>query len=261
MSQELSSDSAEINQVASKRHIFNPKLITLPLWVVLSFIVAQLFSMLLIYLFEIAGFDLDSMNQSLLVLMLTAFAYLFMIIFIIGIPWLIKKSPTSLEDIGITRLPSWTDILLSPAGLIIYVLISVLLSVVFAIIFPSIDLNQAQETGFDNLSRNYEYYLAFVALVVLAPVAEEVIFRGYLYGKLKKYVPIWVAIIMTSIVFGAVHGAWNLAIDTFALSVIMCLLREITGNIWSSILLHMIKNGIAYYFLFINTALLTTLGG
>ena len=261
MSQELSSENNEVSKVDSKRSIFNLNLISLPLWVILSFVVAQLFSILVVSAFEFIGFDLGSMNQSLLVLILSAFAYIFMILFVIGIPWLIKKIPTSLKDIGITRLPSWTDILLSPAGLIIYVLISVLLSILFATVFPSIDLNQAQETGFDNLSRNYEYYLAFIALVVLAPVAEELIFRGYLYGKLKKYVPIWVAMIMTSIVFGAVHGAWNLAIDTFALSVIMCLLREITGNIWSSILLHMIKNGIAYYFLFINTALLTTLGG
>jgi len=97
--------------------------------------------------------------------------------------------------------------------------------------------------------------------VIVAPVAEEIIFRGYLYGKLKKFVPIWVAIVVTSLIFGAIHGAWNLAIDTFALSLILCLMREFTGNIWSSILLHMVKNGIAFYILFINSSLLTTLGG
>lgn len=255
MSQELSSE------IPSKLSIFSTKLFSLPLWVVLSFFVAQLFSMLLVTGADYLGFDLGEMNQSVLMLILSALAYVFMIVFIIIVPRLVIKNTTSLKEIGINRLPSWTDILLSPAALIIYLLISVILSTIFAMIFPSIDLNQAQETGFNNLTQNYEYYLAFIALVILAPVAEEVIFRGYLYGKLKKYVPIWAAIIMTSVVFGAVHGAWNLAIDTFALSIIMCTLRELTGNIWSSILLHMTKNGIAYYFLFINTTLLTTLGG
>jgi membrane protease YdiL (CAAX protease family) len=103
--------------------------------------------------------------------------------------------------------------------------------------------------------------LAFVTLVVVAPIAEEIIFRGYMYGKLKKFVPIWVAILATSLLFGAVHGAWNLAIDTFALSIVLCSLREFTGNIWASILLHMVKNGIAFYILFIYPTLLTTLGG
>lgn len=258
MSQELSS---EISGNSPKLRLFSTKLISLPLWVVLSFFVAQLFSMLLIRVVDYIGIDLSEMNQSVLMLILSALAYMFMIVFIIGIPHLAIKNSTSLKEIGITRLPSWTDILLSPAALVIYLLISVILSTLFSMIFPSVDLNQAQETGFNNLTQNYEYYLAFIALVILAPVAEEVIFRGYLYGKLKKYVPIWAAIIMTSIVFGAVHGAWNLAIDTFALSIIMCTLRELTGNIWASILLHMTKNGIAYYFLFINTTLLTTLGG
>ena len=93
--------------------------------------------------------------------------------------------------------------------------------------------------------------LAFITLVVIAPVAEEVLFRGYLYGKLKKYVPVWAAILITSALFGLIHGTWNVAVDTFALSIILCLLRESTGGIWASILLHMIKNGIAFYFLFI----------
>jgi membrane protease YdiL (CAAX protease family) len=53
-------------------------------------------------------------------------------------------------------------------------------------------------------------------------------------------------------VFGAVHGQWNVAIDVFSLSLIMCGLREITGNIWAGALLHMLKNGLAFYILFIN---------
>ena len=258
MSQELSNG---VSENSSKLSLFSTKLVSLPIWVVLSFFVAQLFSMLLVSGVDYIGIDLGGMNKSVLMLILSAIAYLFMIVFIISIPRLAIKNHTSLKEIGITRLPSWTDILLSPAALVVYLLISVTFSTVFSMVFPSVDLNQAQETGFNNLTQNYEYYLAFIALVVLAPVAEEVIFRGYLYGKLKKYVPIWAAIIMTSVVFGAVHGAWNLAIDTFALSIIMCTLRELTGNIWASILLHMTKNGIAYYFLFINTTLLTTLGG
>lgn len=238
------------------------QLILMPFWIVLSFFAAQFMAGLLIYLLAILNVDFESINQSLLSLVLSAVVYIFMICFAIGLPRFIKKrQTTTLEDLGLDRLPSWKDILLSPLALVVYAVISILLSTIISNIFTGIDMEQVQETGFDNLSQNYEYYLAFIALVILAPVAEEVIFRGYLFGKLKKSVPVWAAIVVTSITFGAVHGAWNLAIDTFALSVVMCLLREYTGSIWSSILLHMMKNGIAYYFLFINTTLLTTLGG
>ena len=44
--------------------------------------------------------------------------------------------------------------------------------------------------------------------------------------------------------------AWNLAIDTFALSVVACVLREMFGSIWPSILIHMMKNGLIATVLF-----------
>ena len=37
----------------------------------------------------------------------------------------------------------------------------------------------------------------------------------------------------------------------FALSIVLCGLREITGTIHAGILLHMLKNGIAFYLLFV----------
>ncbi|RYZ49901.1 MAG: CPBP family intramembrane metalloprotease, partial [Sphingobacteriales bacterium] len=67
--------------------------------------------------------------------------------------------------------------------------------------------------------------------------------------------------IVTSIVFGAIHGQWNVAVDVFALSLILCSLREITGSIWAGVLLHMLKNGIAFYFLFIGPVVAPGLGG
>ena len=155
---------------------------------------------------------------------------------------------------------SWTDILLAPAGMIVYLILSSLLILLATKIFPWFDVNQAQQTGFSQLSYRYEYIVAFMTLVVIAPVAEEVIFRGYLFGKLRKFVPFWVAAIVTSVLFGLAHGAWNIAIDVFALSMVSCVLRESTGNIWTSILIHMLKNGLAFYILFINPLLLTTMG-
>ena len=96
---------------------------------------------------------------------------------------------------------------------------------------------------------------------MVVPFAEEILFRGYLYGKLRRVLPVWVAIIIVGLVFGGLHGAWNVAIDTFALNIILCYLRETTDGLWAPILLHMAKNGVAFYFLFINPVLLNTLGG
>jgi membrane protease YdiL (CAAX protease family) len=126
-------------------------------------------------------------------------------------------------------------------------------------VFPQVDLQQSQEIGFQNLSGYSQYLLAFITLVIVAPIAEEVLFRGYLYGKLRKHAPIWLGALITSALFAVAHGQWNVAVDTFALSLVMCSLREITGSIWAGTLLHMMKNGLAFYFLFINPSVLSTL--
>jgi membrane protease YdiL (CAAX protease family) len=112
-------------------------------------------------------------------------------------------------------------------------------------------MGQAQETGFQRLTQYYEYALAFVTLIIVAPLAEEILFRGFLYGKLRKRMPLWVAMLITSALFGLIHGQWNVGLDVFALSIVLCSLREITGSIWAGILLHMIKNSIAFFIIFI----------
>lgn len=231
-----------------------------PAWLFVSFISAGYIVKGLIWI--ISQFDksfFGSINQSVLMTTVSAIVYLFTMAIVICGPWLIHKWRTNKFEIGLTRLPTWKDILVTPAGFIVYVLCSGVLILIASKIFPWFDMDQAQDVGFSQLSGRLEYILAFLTLVVVAPVAEELLFRGYLFGKLKKYVPIWLAIIVTSITFGAIHGAWNLAVDTFVLSVILCLLRQFTGNIWSSILLHMLKNGIAFYLLFINPTILATL--
>jgi membrane protease YdiL (CAAX protease family) len=115
----------------------------------------------------------------------------------------------------------------------------------------NIDLDQAQETGFDNLKLPLEYIIAFIALVIMPPIAEELLFRGYLYGRLRRRMNFWWTTLFVSVLFGFVHGQWNVGIDTFVLSLFLCGLREYTGTIWASMVLHGIKNFVAYFFLFI----------
>lgn len=236
-------------------------LIAMIVWVFVSFITAQIIVSVLLWLFSILHVPLTLIDETVIETILAALIYLITLGLVIGLPWLIKKRKTSLSDVGLGRLPSWTDILMAPAGLIVYFILSAVLIMVATALLPWFNSGQVQNTGFGHLNFNYEYILAFLTLVVIAPVAEEVIFRGYLFGKLKKFLPVWIAVLATSLLFGLIHGAWNLAIDTFALSVVMCILRQNTGSLWAPILLHMSKNGIAFYILFINPTLLHTLGG
>lgn len=227
--------------------------VALPVWVLASFIAAQVLLASVLWLLNVIGVSLLSLaSETVLQTILATAVYLLAFVITFGVPYIIKQRRVSLATLGIDRLPSWSDIGLAPLGFIAYGLLVAALLYIATTYFPAFPATQAQEVGFQSLSGRVEMLLAFATLVIIAPIAEEVLFRGYLYGKLRKYSSILLSILITSVLFGAVHMQWNVGIDTFALSVVMCCLREITGSIWAGVLLHMIKNGIAFYLLFVS---------
>lgn len=236
-------------------------IVALPAWVFLGFMVAQLVVSGMLIGLRAIGVPISMLSDSVFSSIVAATVYTLTAVIVIGVPWLVVRYKTSRKELGLTSLPTWTDILLTPLGFIGYIIISTILVYGASLLFPAFDINQAQDTGFTGITQQYELILAFVTLVILAPVAEEVLFRGYLLTKLRRYVPLWLAVLVTSIMFGALHGAWNVALDTFALSIVLCILRIKTHSLWAPILLHMTKNAIAFYLLFINPMLLNTIGG
>lgn len=262
MSQKLLNSEVGADEgVVSKPTASKWFMLILPVWVLVSFFGAQLLTEGIVLLLVKLGVPFAAIDTTVLNALLAAFIYALTLALVIILPWLIKKRRTHRTDLGFTRLPSWTDILLAPAGLVVYFVVSALLILAATHLVPAFNVDQVQNTGFSQLNQRYEYVLAFITLVVVAPLAEETLFRGYLFGKLRKVAPLWLAILIVSALFAALHGAWNVGIDTFALSIVLCLLRVSTGNLWASILVHMMKNGIAFYILFINPSLFSTLGG
>lgn len=228
--------------------------LALPAWVFVGFMAAQVIVGLLLSLLDSLKIPLKNIDESTIQTIGSFIVYVLALLIVIGLPWLVKKYKTSKAEIGLDHHLTWTDLLLAPAAFVVYILLSFVLTSIFSH-FPFYNVNQVQDTGFSGLSHGYEYFLAFFTLVIVAPFAEETLFRGYLLGKLRKYVPVWAAVLITSLLFGIVHFEWNVSVDVFALSIVLCILRIQTGRLAPSIVLHMIKNGIAFYFLFINPLL------
>lgn len=240
-------------------------LLGLPLWTLASFIIGQLLVVGLLWAVDQAGVSLADMNSAIFGASVAALSYGFSLMVAIGAPWLIRRRRTTLVTMGMQRSVQLLDIVSAPVAAVVYLIMSGILVYIVSVLAPGFDLTQQQEIGFSGLTHNYEYVFAFIALVVLAPVAEEMLFRGYLYGKLRRVASSWWTILIVSLLFAALHLPaeqlqWNVAVDVFALSIVLCFLREKTGSIWAGVLLHMMKNGLAFYLLFINTDLLRTMG-
>ena len=143
-------------------------------------------------------------------------------------------------------------------GILMYFgLFAIVLVVVQQIVH--INTDQKQALGFEQGVSGMGLALAFVSLVILPPIAEEIMFRGFFYGTLRKYLSSWPAIIITSAAFASLHlfGAasggllWSAFVDVFALSIILCYLREQNGTIWACMGVHALKNGFVFLNLFI----------
>ncbi len=172
--------------------------------------------------------------------------------------WFVHLRRASLRAIG-WRKPRWWDIVLAFNGIFVYfVLYFVVLTVVQSLI-PSLNVNQKQELGFDNVLGDTNLVLTFLSLVVLPPVAEETVFRGFIFTGLRNRLSwVWAAVI-TSLLFAVAHlefGTgqpllWTAAIDTFILSLVLCYLRQKTNSLWPGILVHALKNGVAFTVLYL----------
>ncbi|HET9412434.1 MAG TPA: type II CAAX endopeptidase family protein [Candidatus Saccharimonadales bacterium] len=110
--------------------------------------------------------------------------------------------------------------------------------------------DQAQELGFAGPT-SLELVLIFAALVVVVPIAEELLFRGFIFKGVRAAFSFPITALVVSVLFAVAHGQLNVGLDVFALSLVLCYLREKTNSLWPGILLHATKNGVAFFLLFI----------
>jgi len=220
---------------------------------------AIVFAQLLVGLLMILVVGSERFVQPVFTAIYSALSYILALVLIILVPVkLFKKWKTRRKDLGLSGSPTWTDIGLSPVGFIVGTLLGAGLAALFSV-FPWFDAGEAQNTGFNIYMSGGDRVIAFLTLVVLAPIAEEIIFRGWLYGKMRENfsecfsdkIGMIISILLTSILFGMIHLQWNVGVNVFALSVVLCGLREITGTIYAGILTHMIKNGVAFYLVYV----------
>lgn len=93
------------------------------------------------------------------------------------------------------------------------------------------------------------FAFAFLGSTVV-PVAEELVFRGFLYRWGKQIVPAWVAALSTSVLFGLIHGSLVAFFPLAAVGLALCLLYEISGDLRVPIVVHALFNLTQFILLF-----------
>ncbi|MBI2592404.1 CPBP family intramembrane metalloprotease [Candidatus Saccharibacteria bacterium] len=172
-----------------------------------------------------------------------------------GVFWLLRRRGIRQSAIGLGRRPLWRDLGWAAVGYAIFFVALVISTIILTLLIPGFDTEQPQDVGFNFLSTSTDQIIAFVALVILPPLGEETLMRGYLYSALRSRWRFLPAMVVTSLLFGVAHlttgteGAlWAAGMATFILSLVLVYVREITGALYAPMMIHAFNNLVAFFF-------------
>lgn len=167
---------------------------------------------------------------------------------------IISNVVSSLLTIIIFLKAKWTSwsrdyLATRPWGVVLWIIV-----LSFGLIIPAmwlqeelhLELPKEMEQMFTSMcSTPYGYF----TLAILAPLAEEVVFRGAILRKLLQifsHQMHWVAIVISAVIFGAAHLNMAQGVNAFVLGLLLGWMYYRTGSIFPGIVLHWANNTIAY---------------
>lgn len=86
---------------------------------------------------------------------------------------------------------------------------------------------------------------------LLVPFAEELLFRAVLYLWLRQRFGFWTGILISSAVFGIMHGEISVGVAAFFLGLVLAWTYEKSGSLWSPVIIHVINNAAKILLLYI----------
>lgn len=157
-----------------------------------------------------------------------------------------------LRDLNPLELFGFRRVSLGKAG--VYSLLFMIPTIILILLFshtimewmkdfwPKMEAQQTVE-AFRNSTDPLAKGMLVVAAVIVAPLVEETVFRGFIYGVLKRFTDGFFAAICSSLLFAVVHLHVGSMFPLAALALVFCLAYEVTGSLAVPMIMHGIFNG------------------
>jgi uncharacterized protein len=116
-------------------------------------------------------------------------------------------------------------------------------------VFPDVEMQDQVRKLFAAIPKTpVNWVILYLTVAVVAPLLEELLFRGLLQNSLANRMPIWAAILLSAAIFAAVHMQLHAFPALMALGAVFGYIYNITGSLRVTILLHMLNNAAALAF-------------
>jgi uncharacterized protein len=150
---------------------------------------------------------------------------------------------SGLRELGLRRF-ALSAVGLAAATYVVYLIFAAVYS---TIVHPEQE-DITRDLGFDE--GGIGAVAAGILIIGAAPLSEEIFFRGFMYGGLRRRLPWWAAALIAGLVFGLLHytGPDSVGVvpQLAALGFILAWLYERTGSLWPPILMHGLNNALAF---------------
>tara|TARA_R110002096_G_scaffold247097_1_gene439502 strand:- start:72 stop:1454 length:1383 start_codon:yes stop_codon:yes gene_type:complete len=156
------------------------------------------------------------------------------------IPVLTPGIPATLRLFGLRR-PEWSGRQLLSFGVIG---LGLAMLVAFGIsLVGSVSMSIGDVVNSDYLDRDLAVLWVVIASVVVAPICEELLMRGFLFSILRGPCGAIAAAILSSVLFGFLHG-YSLVgfLSTTSLGLVFCWMYQRSGSLWPGVIAHSLFN-------------------
>jgi uncharacterized protein len=158
-----------------------------------------------------------------------------------------KVAPPRPWHFGLRGAPFWRTVGWAAGGMVAFY---VLTAIYAGVVQPDVEQDVTESLGADD--GTVGLIAAGAMVIAIAPLVEEVFFRGFFYRALRTRWPVAVAALVDGLVFGLIHydfeGADGLLLlpPLALLGVIFCLVYERTGTLYAVIGMHALNNSVAF---------------
>ena len=140
-------------------------------------------------------------------------------------------------EAGIQKLEVKTLVLPLLLGITLYAAVSTILGML-----PIPETLLDQYSYFSSTLFGGSIWITILAVAIVAPITEEIIFRGLILSRLRRGMPTVVAAIISSLIFAVAHGAWIWMAYAFVLGIVLCYVAIKYRSIVASMVLHIAFN-------------------
>ena len=134
------------------------------------------------------------------------------------------------------------------AKVLLTITLALTVSVAVNILFILFHLTESSEAYTQTAEHQYSVIFPFGLFLygIISPLAEEVVFRGIIYNRMKKHMPVIVSIILSALLFGIYHGNTVQALYGFCMGILIAYTYEMFGGFVYAFLFHAAANVAVY---------------